>query len=67
MQNAVLLSQHFYGESAAGTWQIRVRDTDKGTSQTLVYSQQHGWLSMNDSNNSADGVLLSWSLRIYGH
>lgn len=67
MHNAVLLSQHFYGEAAAGQWQIRVLDTDKGSSQTLVYSQQHGWLSMNDSNNSTDGLLLSWSLRVYGH
>lgn len=67
VQNALLLSQHFYGESAAGEWQIRLLDTDNGTSQTLVYSQQTGLLSMNDANNSTDGILLSWSLRIYGH
>lgn len=67
VRNAVLLSQHFYGEQAAGEWQIRVLDTDSGSSQTLVYNKDTGLLSMNDSNNSTDGVLLSWSLRVYGH
>ena len=67
VQNALLLSQHFYGESAAGQWKIRLIDTDNGTSQTLLYSEQTGLLSMNDTNNSVDGTLLSWSLRFYGH
>ncbi|WP_445765997.1 S8 family serine peptidase [Rheinheimera sp.] len=67
VQNAVLLSQHFYGEPAAGEWQIRVLDTDNGSSQTLVYSKDTGLLSVNDTNNSTDGTLLSWSLRVYGH
>ncbi|MBE0360346.1 S8 family serine peptidase [Pseudoalteromonas aliena] len=67
VQNALLLSQHFYGESAAGQWQIRLIDTDNGTSQTLVYNEQAGLLSMNDTNNNVDGTLLSWSLRFYGH
>lgn len=67
VQNALLLSQHFYGESAAGQWQIRLIDTDNGTSQTLLYNEQAGLLSMNDTNNNVDGTLLSWSLRFYGH
>ncbi|WP_250637994.1 proprotein convertase P-domain-containing protein [Pseudoalteromonas aliena] len=67
VQNALLLSQHFYGESAAGQWQIRLIDTDNGTSQTLLYNEQAGLLSMNDTNNSVDGTVLSWSLRFYGH
>lgn len=67
VQNALLLSQHFYGESAAGQWKIRLIDTDNGTSQTLLYSEQTGLLSMNETNNSVDGTLLSWSLRFYGH
>lgn len=67
VHNAVLLNQHFYGEQAAGEWQIRVLDTDNGSSQTLVYNKDTGLLSMNDTNNSTDGVLLSWSLRVYGH
>jgi len=67
VQNALLLSQHFYGESASGQWQIRLIDTDNGTSQTLLYNEQAGLLSMNDTNNNVDGTLLSWSLRFYGH
>jgi hypothetical protein len=67
VQNSVLLSQHFYGEPTAGEWQIRLIDTDNGNSQTLLYSKQTGLLSMNDTNNTTDGSLLSWSLRIYGH
>jgi subtilisin-like proprotein convertase family protein len=67
VHNAVLLSQHFYGEPAAGAWQIKLIDTDNGSSQTLLYSQQTGLLSMNDTNNSTNGTLLSWSLRVYGH
>lgn len=67
VDNAVLLSQHFYGETAAGEWQLRLLDTDNGSSQTLVYNNETGVLSMNDSNNMTEGTLLSWSLRIYGH
>ena len=67
IENAVLLTQHFYGESSLGDWKIRLIDTDKGNSQTLLYNEKTGLLSMNDENNSIDGVLKSWSLRFYGH
>lgn len=67
IENAVLLTQHFYGESSLGDWKIRLIDTDKGNGQTLLYNEKTGLLSMNDENNSLDGALKSWSLRFYGH
>ncbi|CCQ11710.1 putative extracellular serine protease [Pseudoalteromonas luteoviolacea B = ATCC 29581] len=65
--DTVLLSHHFYGENSQGNWTIRVIDTDKGSSRTLIYNAKHGIYSYNTKNNELDGVLKDWSLRVYGH
>lgn len=55
----VLASNLFYGESAAGQWQVKVVDT-QATEDTQT---------MEDSTNADNthGQLLSWSLNIYGY
>lgn len=49
----VLASNLFYGESAAGQWQVKVVDTQAIEDGT-------------DADNT-HGQLLSWSLNIYGY
>ena len=65
--NSIMLSHHFYGEQSQGNWTIKVIDTDKGTSSTLIYNQNIGLFRTNAANDTVDGVLKDWSLRIYGH
>lgn len=65
--DTVMLTQHFYGENAQGEWTIRVLDTDKGNSHTLIFNPQQGLYTFNTQNNVLDGVLKDWSLKIYGH
>lgn len=65
--DTVMLSNHFYGESAKGEWTLKVLDTDKGTSYTLGYHPELGLVAFNGQNNSADGTLVDWSLRVLGH
>lgn len=66
-QDTLLLSNHFYGESAKGEWQLNVIDTDKGASFTLGFNPQVGLIGFNRSNNTAPGIFKDWSLRIIGH
>ncbi|CAH9053643.1 Microbial serine proteinase [Pseudoalteromonas holothuriae] len=65
--DAIMLSHHFYGEQSQGDWTIKVIDTDKGSSQTLIYNAGVGLFGTNSSNNADAGLLKDWSLRIYGH
>ncbi|CAM4138278.1 S8 family serine peptidase [Pseudoalteromonas byunsanensis] len=65
--DSVMLSHHFYGEKSQGNWTIKVIDTDKGASSTLIYNPNIGLFTTNGTNNALDGVLKDWSLRIYGH
>ncbi|BBN83760.1 peptidase S8 [Pseudoalteromonas sp. A25] len=65
--DTVMLSHHFYGEQSQGNWTIKVLDTDKGTSRTLIYHPSRGFFGTNGNNNADLGVLKDWSLRIYGH
>ena len=65
--DTLLLSNHFYGESAEGDWQLRVIDTDKSASPTLIYNQDYGLFGINRDNNAVNGVLKDWSLRVIGH
>ncbi|MCF6437705.1 S8 family serine peptidase [Pseudoalteromonas sp. MMG022] len=65
--DTVMLSHQFYGEKSQGNWTLKVLDTDKGTSSTLIYNPEIGLFATNRTNNTVDGVLKDWSLRIYGH
>jgi len=65
--DALMLTHHFYGENSKGNWTIKVLDTDKGNSYTLIYNQSAGLIGYNNKNNELAGVLKDWSLKIYGH
>ena len=65
--DAMMLSNHFYGEQAKGEWTLKVIDTDKGGSFTLGYNPQLGLIGFNGQNNDVPGELSDWSLRILGH
>ncbi|MCQ8878578.1 S8 family serine peptidase [Pseudoalteromonas shioyasakiensis] len=65
--DSVMLSNHFYGENAQGDWTLKVIDTDKGTSQSLIFNSQIGIIGFKGQNNSVNGVIKDWSMRIYGH
>ncbi len=66
-KESIMLSHHFFGESSQGDWTIKVIDTDKGTSNTLIYNSAIGLFATNTKNNAVDGVLKDWSLKVYGH
>ncbi|QUM80198.1 tandem-95 repeat protein [Moritella sp. 5] len=61
-KNTVLLSNAFYGEKSAGTWTIKVTDTNN--SRFIYYS---GRRLKELKNNIDDGLLKNVSIRIYGH
>lgn len=65
--DSVMLSNHFYGENSQGDWTLKVIDTDKGTSQSLIFNSQLGIIGFKGQNNSVNGVIKDWSMRIYGH
>lgn len=65
--DTVMLTHHFYGEKSQGNWTIRVVDTDKGSSPTLIYNAELGLFGYNQKNNTVDGVLKDWSIKVYGH
>lgn len=58
----LMLSHKFNSESSAGQWTLHVTDTDGETRQ---YSLGGEVKSL--PNNSADGKLMQWSLRVIGH
>ncbi|ATD00169.1 S8 family serine peptidase [Pseudoalteromonas spongiae] len=65
--DTLMLSNHFYGESAQGEWQLKVIDTDKGNSFTVGFNASIGLVGFNRNNNAENGVLKDWSLRVIGH
>ena len=65
--DTLMLSNHFYGESAKGEWQLKVIDTDKGNSFTVGFNASIGLVGFNRNNNAENGVLKDWSLRVIGH
>ena len=65
--DSVMLSNHFYGESAKGNWTLKVIDTDKGSSYTLGYHPSLGLIGFNSLNNDVAGLLKDWSIKVYGH
>ncbi|WP_219722529.1 S8 family serine peptidase [Salinivibrio kushneri] len=58
----LMLSHKFNGEASQGQWTLYVTDTDGKTRQ---YSLGGEVKSM--ANNSVDGKLTQWSLRVIGH
>ncbi|WP_345874929.1 S8 family peptidase [Shewanella algae] len=65
-ENAPMLSNAFYGESAKGDWTLRVIDVNSGE---LGYIYRVGRTNVEEElmDNEANGILKSWSLRIHGH
>ncbi|MDO6707678.1 S8 family serine peptidase [Photobacterium sp. 1_MG-2023] len=66
-EQQLLLSNHFYGESAQGQWQLVVRDTNQATSQWIAEPQNGQRIPVSQQNNAQDGVLKSWDIRFFGH
>ncbi|KZN64783.1 hypothetical protein N473_13400 [Pseudoalteromonas luteoviolacea CPMOR-1] len=78
--NNVILSNHFYGESAKGDWKLRIIDTNaKDSWAERVYDLGTGKF-VEDSitvipqrsdkiqpNNAKPGQLTGWSITFYGH
>ncbi|WP_330927456.1 S8 family serine peptidase [Candidatus Sororendozoicomonas aggregata] len=58
-QDMMLLSNAFYGEPAAGNWTIRVVDTNGKNIQS-------GHPAFVFENNTADSVLDSWGIALFG-
>ncbi|WP_036823774.1 proprotein convertase P-domain-containing protein, partial [Photobacterium sanctipauli] len=63
----LLLSHHFYGESAKGQWRLVVRDTNSESSSWIAYFDSANIFSIPQVNNAQDGVLKSWDIRFFGH
>lgn len=61
-KDTVLLSNAFYGEASAGTWKIKVTDTN--SDDFIYYFLSHEKVL---NNNITDGLLKDVSIRIYGH
>ncbi|QUJ67452.1 S8 family serine peptidase [Photobacterium sp. GJ3] len=66
-EQQLLLSNHFYGESAQGRWQLVVRDTNQAVSHWLAEPNNQQPLLFSQQNNTQDGVLKSWDIRFFGH
>ncbi|MBE0368599.1 S8 family peptidase [Pseudoalteromonas aurantia] len=79
-ENTLLLSNHFYGESAKGDWTLRIIDTNaKDSWSERTYDVPSGTFNDNSivnlpqradkfqSNNTQPGNLTGWSIRFYGH
>jgi subtilisin family serine protease/subtilisin-like proprotein convertase family protein len=66
LKEAVFLSNAFYGESAQGTWSIRLLDAGE-TNITLSDGGANGLAVTGISNNASDSVLEGISLRTFGH
>ncbi len=65
--DSLLASTHFYGESSKGEWTLKVVDTDKGESATILWDYGRKIYSVNNENNIDLGVVKDWSIRFFGH
>lgn len=63
-RNKLMLSHKFYGESARGNWTLRITDTSKDTRYAIDLESNR---RVRINNNTENGELLGWSLRILGH
>lgn len=76
----LMLSNHFYGESAKGEWKLRIIDTNaKESWSERTYDVANGKFIENSIvtlpqradkaqiNNTQPGVLTGWNIRFYGH
>lgn len=63
-----MTSHQFYGEDAAGTWQLVVRDVSGKihTAEVLTF-EPFEFTTRDITNNSVDGIVENVQLRIYGH
>jgi subtilisin-like proprotein convertase family protein len=66
-KDSMLMSTHFYGESSKGEWKLKVIDTDKGDSATILWDFGTNIYRVNHNNNLELGVVKDWSIRFYGH
>ncbi len=62
LKNSVFLSNAFYGESAQGTWSIRVVDTN-----TSDYAVTNSVWPEGYKNNQRNSVLEGVAIRVFGH
>ncbi|CZF80616.1 Microbial serine proteinase precursor [Grimontia celer] len=65
----LMLSHKFYGEPAAGEWRIRVTDVSNAFDYWILRNRENEAEEYNFPrwNNSIDGVLNHWSIRVIGH
>lgn len=62
LKNAVFLSNAFYGESAKGTWTVRLVDTNGANLNVTNSFWPEGYV-----NNAQPSVLEGFGIRIFGH
>ncbi|WP_353436407.1 S8 family serine peptidase [Pseudomonas aeruginosa] len=67
MRDFPMLSHKFYGEGSEGEWMLRVTDVSSGTRQIVRTDSDEQRTLITESNNTDPGILLGWSLRIFGH
>ena len=66
-KDSILMSTHFYGESSKGEWTLKIVDTDKGDSATILWDYGTNIYRVNSNNNLELGMVKDWSIRFYGH
>ncbi|MCU1717879.1 S8 family serine peptidase [Pseudomonas sp. 5P_3.1_Bac2] len=68
LRNYRLLSNKFYGESSAGQWKLQVTDVSNSARRLVRTSIISGVTSeLVEANNTAEGKLIDWSIRVLGH
>ncbi|WXL26251.1 proprotein convertase P-domain-containing protein [Ectopseudomonas mendocina] len=71
MRNLRVLSNKFYGEESAGQWKLLITDVTSATRQFIREEIKDGKLLstrvFTEVNNTKDGKLIDWSLRVFGH
>ena len=66
--DTVFLTNAFYGENSEGEWQIKVTDTNTGDFTFYGYTRSNReFTPITTPDNTSQGVLTDWSIRIYGH
>lgn len=65
LDEMVLLSNTFYGESSKGTWTLKIVDAKENTPGG--HGSTPGRSKDGTSGGSEDGTLNNWKLTIYGH
>lgn len=68
VRNYRLLSNKFYGEDSAGQWQLLITDVSNSTRRIVrTHALTGARTEFAEANNTQDGKLLDWSIRVLGH